>query len=302
MLLDHDRWGLREPSTGISTAFGTFGELLQGALPDGNQDFLVTLPVARWSVARFDADPARHDVEVRPARKTKSLRAAQAVLAAVGEPAGGTVTLESGIAEGKGMASSSADLVATVRAVGNALGMAVAPEFIETILRGIEPTDGVMYPGIVSFYHREVRVREVLGSLPRLTVVGLDEGGVIDTVAFNRIPKPFSAADRQEYAELLDRLSDAIRSSDLRSVGQIATRSTVLNQELRPKRTLREVMEICRSADGVGVVNTHSGTGLGILLHDDDPTYPDKLAFVANALGALAGDVAVHRALCFDEW
>ena len=40
-------------ATGVSSAFGTFGELLQGVLPEEDGDFLVTLPVARWTMARF---------------------------------------------------------------------------------------------------------------------------------------------------------------------------------------------------------------------------------------------------------
>lgn len=287
--------------TGCSTSFGTFGELLQGVLPD-QKDFLVTLPIARWSTARFEVDPATTEVTVTPAHKTKALRAARILLDACGAGIGGRLTVDSGLPEGKGMASSSADLVATVRAVGNALGMTVSPELAESVLRDIEPTDGVMYPGIVAFYHREVRIREVLGSLPPLTVVGVDEGGAIDTVAFNRIPKPFSDKDKREYASLLDEMSGAIRASDVATVGRIATRSAELNQQLRPKRLLDEVIDVCRAAGGLGVVTAHSGTTLGVLLDDRDPGYPDRLAFAANALRMLAGNATVHRALCFGQW
>lgn len=285
--------------TGVSTAFGTFGELLQGVLPDGDADFLVTLPVARWAIARFTADPSAPDVTVYPAHKTKARRAAQTMLRLAGAAPGGALTIDSTLPEGKGMASSSADLVASVRAVGNALGKGVPPEVVETVLRPIEPTDGVMYDSIAAFYHRRVRVREVLGSLPQLTVVSVDEGGQIDTVAFNRIPKRFSTRDKREYAVLLEEIVTAVRRCDVAAVGRIATRSAVLNQRLRPKRLLDDVLAICRRAGGLGVVNTHSGTLLGVLLDDDHPQYPDQLAYVANAMRQLAGNAAVYRSLCF---
>jgi L-threonine kinase len=300
--------GLAQPrevgtaATGCSTAFGTFGELLQGVLPEQNRDFLVTLPIARWSTARFTVDPAMTTVVVRPAHKSKARRAATALLEFAGITAGGVLVLDSGLPEGKGMASSSADLVATVRAVGNAIGVRATPELIESVLRQIEPTDGVMYQGIVSFYHREVRMRQFLGSLPPLTVVGADEGGAIDTVAFNRIPKPFSPAEKREYARLLDTLTDAVRDADVRAVGRVATRSAELNQSLRPKRLLTDITSVCQQAGGLGVVAAHSGTTLGVLLDNRDPEYPDRLAFVANALGTLAGNATVHRTLCFDQW
>ena len=47
----------RLAATGVSAAFGTFGELLQGVLPEEDGDFLVTLPVARWAMARFRVRP-----------------------------------------------------------------------------------------------------------------------------------------------------------------------------------------------------------------------------------------------------
>ncbi|MEU5839174.1 hypothetical protein ABZ820_36695 [Streptomyces diacarni] len=42
-----------------------------------------------------------------------------------------------------------------------------------------------------------------------MSAVWADEGGVVDTVAFNRLPKPFSAADRREYERLRTRLTAA---------------------------------------------------------------------------------------------
>src|SRR5690606_29798285 len=38
-------------SVGVGRAFGTFGELVQGVLPPDGSNFLVTLPIARWTVA-----------------------------------------------------------------------------------------------------------------------------------------------------------------------------------------------------------------------------------------------------------
>lgn len=94
--------------------------------------------------------------------------------------------------------------MATARAVASALGVDLPPHAIEDLLRRIEPTDGVMYPGVVAFEHRNVALLDQLGVLPPMTIVGIDEGGTVDTVAFNKIPKNFTAAERDEYARLLD--------------------------------------------------------------------------------------------------
>lgn len=170
---------------------------------------------------------------------------------------------------------------------------------IERLLARIEPTDGVLYPGIVAFHHRSVRLRAVLGPLPAMTVVGVDEGGAVDTVDFNRIPKPFTVADRHEYARLLDRLADAIRSRDLTEVGRIATRSALMNQPLRHKWSLDRMREICREVGGLGIAVGHSGTTLGVLLDATDPACPHRAPAAAQACTELTGGVAVYRTLSF---
>ncbi|MGW7072013.1 GHMP family kinase ATP-binding protein [Streptomyces sp. NPDC054855] len=295
--------GVRSAGIGVGTAFGTFGELLQGVLPEEDGDFLVTLPVARWTMATFRPEPGFGEVVVRPGGKTKALQLARTIgeLAErqTGVPSGGTLHVNSVIPEGKGLASSSADLVATARAVGQALGVEMPPARIERLLADIEPTDGVLYPAIVAFHHRTVRLRGILGSLPVMAVVGIDEGGSVDTVDFNRIPKPFTSADHHEYARLLDRLACAVRRRDLAEVGRVATRSAQMNQLLRHKWSLEPMREICREVGGLGVAVAHSGTTLGILLDTADPSYTQRVSAAAQACAELAGGVTVYRTLSF---
>jgi uncharacterized protein involved in propanediol utilization len=287
-------------ATGVSSAFGTFGELLQGVLPEADGDFLVTLPVARWTMARFQETPGSRDLAVWPPHKTKALRLTEMIVRDLQLPVRGLLTLDSTLPEGKGMASSSADLVATARAVGNALGIAMPPARIESYLAGIEPTDGVLYQGIVAFHHCSVRLLARLGSLPSMAVVSVDEGGVVDTIDFNRIPKPFTAADKQEYSALLARLSSAVATRDLRAVGRIATRSAQLNQALRHKRNLDAMIEVCTEVGGLGVVVGHSGTMLGILLDRSDPACVDRLTAAAQACESMTGNVTIFHTLSFD--
>ncbi|MCX4692922.1 kinase [Streptomyces sp. NBC_01408] len=288
--------------TGVSTAFGTFGELLQGVLPGPEGDFLVTLPIARWTVATFRTDPGNSAVRVLPGHKHKAGRLLSMILEDVPVPTGGVLTLDSTLPEGKGLASSSADLVATARAAGNALGIAMPPERIESYLRRIEPTDGVLYEGIVAFHHRQVRLLRRLGLLRPMTVVGIDEGGMVDTVEFNRLPKPFSAVEHREYGRLLSRLADAVHAGDLAEVGAVATRSAQMNQVLRPKRTLESMIALCEDIGGLGVVAAHSGTSLGILIDNADPERSRKLVRAVRACAVLAGNVTTYQTLSFGPY
>jgi uncharacterized protein involved in propanediol utilization len=282
---------------GRGKSFGTFGELLQGRLAEDERDFLVTFPIERFAHATFISDPTTPSVTVTPAGKSKSRLLAAMMLEYLELPTGGRLLIESSLPIGKGLASSSADLVATARAVASCFDRQVSPSTVEFLMRAIEPSDGVMYHGIVSFYHREVRLREWLGMLPPLAIVAVDEGGELDTLHFNTLNKPFTAADKREYRRLLARMAAAIRQGDLATVGEVATRSAVLNQKLNPKTTLGDVRAICQQIRGLGVVAAHSGTCLGLLLSPHDPRYRHQLDAACRRLGRLTDDLSIYQSM-----
>jgi L-threonine kinase len=299
-LIDHPRHGVGR--VGVGTAHGTFGELLQGALPgpgeaDGEGRFLVTLPVARWSSARVELRPPGSGLAVSPATKTKAAALARTLLAELEYPVDGSVALRSSIPEGKGLASSSADLVATARAVMAAVKRSVSPRRLGEMLAAIEPTDGVMHAGIVAFDHRRGVHLRTLGHLPTLQVVAVDEGGCVDTVAFNRRAAGYGAAERRRYAQLLDELGRAVGRGELAAVGAICTESAALNQTRLPNSNFPALREICRSVGGLGLVACHSGTMIGILLDPRQCGYRSQLSQVVRLTADLPARTHLYRTL-----
>jgi uncharacterized protein involved in propanediol utilization len=195
------------------------------------------------------------------------------------------------------LASSSADLVATARAVAHAIGASFAETVIESLLRHIEPSDGVMYDGVVAYHHREVCLHRRLGTLPPLAIIGHDEGGQVDTIRRHQVPRRFSDADRREYGRLLDSIGEAVGAGDLREVGRVSTRSALLHTRHWPRRDLATVRRACAEIAGCGVVLAHSGTMLGILVPLADPELPAKVAHVRELSAPLGGTVTVYRSL-----
>lgn len=282
---------------GFGASNGTFGELLQGALPDEQRPFLVTFPIDLLSTAVFRATIATDEVVVTPAHKSKSRLLAARLLRAYGYRGGGTLELKSALPEGKGLASSSADLVATARAAADALNITVDACEIEYFLRGIEPSDGVMHDGIVSYYHREARLRHRLGFLPPLTIVAHDVGGAVDTVKFNRSTPLPDSRTRREYLRLLDDLATAVHAGDLTAVGHIATRSAELHVRRFPRPGFEQLRAACHDLGGLGLVIAHSGTFLGILFRahpDENPGLADR---VRARCTTLPGTISVFRSL-----
>lgn len=279
---------------GTGRSFGTFGELIQGALPGNGPDFLVTLPIERQSVAVFRPDDGTI-LRVSPPRKGKARTLAARMLRRYGRARGGSLVINSRLPVGKGMASSSADLVATARAVGGAFCLDPSPAAVEDLLREIEPTDGVMHDGMVAFCHREVRLLASLGTVRPLTIVGVDEGGMVDTIGFNRLPKAFTVDDLDEYQSLLAQAACAIEAGDVEALGALATRSAVMNQRLRPKRLLSAAVGLCRRTGALGVVAAHSGTRLGVLLADSDPDYTDKRRRLVAGCREVSAEVSIDH-------
>ncbi|PEI92369.1 kinase [Bacillus pseudomycoides] len=284
----------QEKIVGKGCSFGTFGELLQGAYGEEGLDFLVTFPITKYSYATYVPNVNGGEIKVVPHEKKKAQAFVVKLLKYLGISTGGFVNIYSEIPVGKGLASSTADLVSCARAVSDYYGIKLDIREIEEILRQIEPSDGVMYPGITSYFHKKVEKKEFLGCVPGITVVGIDEGGIVDTIKFNKREKHFNQAEKIEYGFLLDELSHAIKSLDYITIGKIATKSAEMNQRLQPKKTLDKLIYINKQIDGMGVIIAHSGTCLGIMLSPFLPDYEEKLHLAKNYLYQLRGELSIY--------
>ena len=282
---------------GRGSCNGSFGELLQGTLGAHNEDFLVTLPISCSSRAIFTFEPDLPTLRVSPRHKWKSRQLAVSILNRYGFPERGRLLLLSELPEGKGMASSTADLVATSRAIESCFAIHIPLMVLERLISSIEPSDGVMHPGIVAFFHRRVQLLRLLGTLPRLCIVAIDEGGRLDTIQFNKEHREFTSEEQGEYRDLLKRLSTAIETRNLGAVGEIATQSAIMNQRHNPKRTLNAFLEVRREVGALGIVVAHSGTCLGVLLWPGDPQCRMQLQQVRRDARALGMDVSIYSSL-----
>lgn len=288
--------------TGVGRCFGTFGELLQGVLPNQGREFLITLPITRYSTVTFMMLAGSHGVRIFPSHKEKSRRLAEKLIQILNLEAGGLLHVQSELPEGKGQASSSADMVATALAIQSASNLSLSPAVLARVMSGIEPSDGVMYQGIVSFYRREGTLRKFLGYLPSLTVIALDEGGQVDTVGFDKRPKPFGQVRRMEYESLLFKAEEAVARGDLRSLGEVATRSAIMNQDVLSKVHLNLLLELRERYHALGVVIAHSGTHLGLLLDPNSPNYLSKLSSIAAELTRHSPEVNIYHTQDFRKY
>ena len=244
---------------------GVCGELVQGMLEEVY--FLVTCPVDFFASVQVEVYQGGPGVTA-PEQCPKACQALQAILAYLGyEELKARVKVSNPIPRSKGMGSSSADVAATIAATGLALGHDLAPEMVAKIALSVEPTDGIMVPGIALFDHRDGRIVETLGPPPPMEIVALDFGGTVDTVEFNRVDRrSLWQSLRPETDEALRLVRGGIQNGDPAMVGRGASISALASLEVLPKPRLSDVMAFADSVGAVGVNVAHSGTIIGVLL------------------------------------
>ena len=162
---------------------GTCGEFIQGSIK--GQRFLVTCPINRYSYAIGDVQYPLPLSSI--SLQSKAYQAYITVLDTLGidRSTAKPVYLHSDILQGKGLASSSADISVVAMATAKSHGYDLSMEQLASICLSIEPTDAPFYPGIVQFDYLNGTCCELLGTCPPIRIVMFDEGGTIDTVQFN---------------------------------------------------------------------------------------------------------------------
>lgn len=263
----------------------TCGELVQGTL-DGIP-CLVSCPIDVYSVAmvRLDQRAYWHV----PAERAKSVAALQAGLRHLGWSGGGALHLVSPLPVGRGYGTSTADLGATLYALGNACGHAFTPPEVARLAVSIEPSDSTLFPGLTLFAHRGGEFYETLADAPPLWVLVLDPGGEVDTVAFNRCDhRAVLRRLAREHRRAFDMVRRSLKEGEWEMLGEAASLSSRLHQAILPNPWLDDVLRLAKSVRALGVCRAHSGTLLGLLLDAERTDVAAVTGYVARRFPSLA--------------
>lgn len=243
---------------------GSCGELVQGTI--AGQNFLVTCPVALFSEVEIDTS-----ISLAGCCGDKIKQAIQKTMTYLKiADTQWNLSVRSELPEGKGMASSSADISAACQAIAITAKRLLTPNEIADIALSIEPTDAVFYPGITMFDHVRGIQRKILGIPPEIVVAIFDVGGAIDTLQFNQ-RNDLLALNRdkeRQVTKALELVARGLAMGDARLIGKGATMSAIANQGILYKPCLDTMIGIAEKHDAVGVNVAHSGTVIGILFAD----------------------------------
>lgn len=236
---------------------GSCGELVQGYLND--KPFLITCPIDRFTFVTV-SDHFNEYIGLR----WKSKLMLERTLKYLGYkkfPFG--IKIESQLPAGKGMASSSADIVAVAKAVATALNERLSSTEIANLAVNIEPTDGIFYEGIVAMNPVTGKVFKKY-SVPQHQIAIFDFGDKVNTLEFHR-------QSNLHIKHLPDNL-------DL-SLMEI---SALANQSIIHKPKLREIISYSKFLDSIGVNIAHTGTVIGIIFHKEFADIHSCIDLISN--------------------
>ena len=256
---------------GVARAPGTCGELIQGTINGVN--FHVTCPVDMYSVVEVMLRPGQKRVTVSPQYGKVAEAVVRTMVLSGIEGYDAEVLVHSQLPVGKGMASSTADITAACVATAEALGVFIPPEDISGLALAIEPSDGIMYSGLVLFDHVAGKLYRGLEEPPPIKLLVIDPGGFIDTGEFNArtsLPK-LNRQKENTIRQALKLMEEGLTAGDPYKIGLAATMSAIANQQTIFKPDLENIINIARGFGAFGVNAAHSGTVIGIL-YDDNRT------------------------------
>jgi L-threonine kinase len=254
---------------GVGSAPGTCGELVQGVLRE--HAFMITFPVDIRTMAYVTASPLP-GVSVWPPHKEKARLGIEKMRSRLGfsrlDLSDVRVSLASPIPEGKGFASSSADIVAACRAYADYLGVAVSDEELCTVAAEIEPTDAVMFEHPIVFDFQTGRVLHDPGKRLRVLAVVIDVGGTLRTIEFVRVP--YTSRERSMLETAHGLALRGLAEGDLATLGEAATISARVNQRRHHKPRLERLIALAHAYGGHGVSVAHTGTVVALLFDETE--------------------------------
>lgn len=242
------------------------GEFVQGILD--NEEYLSSYAINLFSVATLEE--GKGIIQKGP---KKSRRAMELVFEKFGLPVDETknisLNIKSQIPVGKGMASSTADIGATIKATLSMLNKTLTGEEISKLAVKIEATDSLLLNQHSIFNPLTADIKKYLGGINDAKVVILEPSDILDTKSIRMTPnyKTYKMQNKEIIKKSFELLDEGLAKNDLNLIGKACTYSGLANENINKKPFLEKIIDISDKYGCYGVNIAHSGTVIGILMH-----------------------------------
>lgn len=255
---------------GLGSCPSTCGELVQGYM--GENECISSYCIDLYSNAKIVEK--RNRKKSNRFNKTKSMKAVELVFDYFGIPKlellDISLFIKSNIPVGKGMASSTADIGASVMAALDYLDKDLSEDEISKLVAKIEPTDSIFYKKICVFDPIKGKKIEELGALPYDEVLILEPYRRINTVKIRQKSDYYTnlIENKSFTTNSFNLLAEGIRNKDIKKVRRACENSALANEKIKTTPYLREIIKISKKYNAGFVNISHTGTVVGILVSD----------------------------------
>lgn len=268
------------------------GELIQGWI--GGNEKLVSCPIDWFATVEVSRNPDLPTNIGFMARKAFAL-----TLTFLGQPEEAaqdlSVHVESTIPKAKGMASSTADIAATMMATARYFNRELTEVELARLCASLEPTDGTIFKELTLFDHNQGEVIETLGDIDPINVLVLESSISLETADYHRMRRYETlqaSADQLEKAHRL--LRSAVHEQDKALLGEAATLSAIESQKVLPKPLFYSLLDMVERQGLYGINLAHSGSVIGIL-YDESRHDVEKIAQQIRQIDVLGFYHSQHR-------
>ena len=241
------------------------GEFVQGILD--NEEYLSSYAIDMFSIASLEEK--KGDINLGSKKSRKAIeKVFEKFNIPIEESKNISLDLKSNIPIGKGMASSTADIGATIKATLSILNKKLNDEEISLIASEIEPTDSIILYKNSIFNPINGSVKKYLSSFDNGRVIILEPKEILETKIIRSNPNYLNIKleNKSIIKKSFNLLEKGLKNNDLKLIGEACTLSSLANENIHKKPYLNEIIEISHNMNAYGVNIAHSGTVIGILI------------------------------------
>ncbi len=243
------------------------GEFVQGIIND--EEYLSSYAIDKYSIVTLEEKIK--DISIGPKKSRKAIEVVFKLFnLPIEESKNISLKINSDIPIGKGMASSTADIGATIMATLQLIGENLSSEEISKLATKIEPTDSLYIEENSIFNPLNGEVIKYLGKIRNAKVIVLEPKTTLNTEIIRKTPdyKNIKLGNKEIVSEAFYLLEEGIRQNNLYTIGKACTLSSLANENIHEKQGIRKIIEISQKYGAYGVNVAHSGTVVGILIDD----------------------------------
>jgi len=268
------------------------GELIQGWISGGEK--LVSCPIDWFSTVEVREGNAKLSHQRPMMRKALELTL-KTLNIPDAESARLRIDFSSTIPVAKGMASSTADIAATVVATYRHFNNQYSDRQVAALCAQLEPSDSTMFNALTLFDHNQGVVAAQYGSVDNIDILVLESPIQLETQNYHKVDHKHSLLSSSNALDLAnDTLASAIKYKRSSQIGLASTVSAIESQIILPKPHFEQLLDIVEKHDLYGLNVAHSGSVVG-LLYDETRHDIEQVIYDINRAGIQDSYTTLHK-------